>query len=350
MCFLNVFGYFCGSMQEREENKDSFIIYRLPGSSPLCYAGISNCDDIKRCRSGFVFTQFKKTKLDSFTCNHEMELQSVEELTDIIKNLSVKSTSGKSTEFNDYKCGFDKIKEMILSSPLKKCVLSKRIFTTEIDAQNAILLFKNYLERFPNAFVSFVYLKNESIWCGASPELFLNKNGSLAHTVALASTRKVEERNTKPQWNAKEVKEQWYVEKFVEDNLNDLGLKFSKTKAESAQSGMLWHLKTSYSFSSDFNLDHFVEKMHPTPAVGGSPKYPAVSLISEIENHDRKYYAGIIGPFNTTKSANLFVNIRCLEIFSNGSYIYSGGGITNKSELNSEWEETNIKARSLMLI
>ena len=336
-------------MLENKENKHSFVIYRLPDSSPLHYGEIDRSSAYDKNTSGFIFSQFYNSGLSGFTLINTKEYGSFAELSKTAPILSVKQTKGASTLFKTYKEGFDKIQTHISTTALKKAVLSKRSFTPDINSENAWLLFNSYLERFPNAFVSFVYLANESIWCGASPELFLDNNSNLAHTVALASTRKAANDSKAPNWNTKEIQEQWYVEQFVEDNLNALGMAFSKTKPESIQSGTLWHLKTSYAFSPAFELNEFTEKMHPTPAVGGTPKAIAVPLIKAVEKHDRSYYAGIIGPYNTDNTTHLFVNIRCVEIFSNGAFIYTGGGITAASELNAEWDEANLKADSLNL-
>ena len=49
-------------------------------------------------------------------------------------------------------------------------------------------------------------------------------------------------------------------------------------------------------------------------------------------------------------SCSLFVNLRCMQLFRNEYWIYVGGGITTNSNPNNEWEETELKAQTLLNI
>src|SRR6185503_8723098 len=53
-----------------------------------------------------------------------------------------------------------------------------------------------------------------------------------------------------------------------------------------------------------------VAAMHPTPAVGGSPRDRAVAQIRELEGFPRGLYAGALGWLNTRGGGEFFVGIR----------------------------------------
>ncbi len=90
--------------------------------------------------------------------------------------------------------------------------------------------------------------------------------------------------------------------------------------------------------------------MHPTPAVCGIPLDSAKQFIKQTEGYDRKYYTGFLGPCNVNGKTNLFVNLRCAELFANNINLYIGGGITKDSIPEKEWEETELKSKTLLSV
>ena len=46
----------------------------------------------------------------------------------------------------------------------------------------------------------------------------------------------------------------------------------------------------------------------------------------------------------------LFVNLRCMKVLDRHAALYVGGGITSESVAREEWEETEIKANTLLSI
>lgn len=338
-------------MQEIVINRGSFIVFRFPGESTIYHAQILRREEFTEEGNGFVFSSFELNgkKPSILILDLLSKIENEEQLESKFNGITALKTSLESTNFDVYSNGFNTIIEAINDRIATKVVLSRLTFVPIISIDNCYTTFKYYLDFFPNALVSFVHFAGESSWCGASPELLYTVTESGSTTVALASTRKDDGANTAPSWTKKEVDEQWWVEQFVENNLKNLAINYTKTAPKSVKSGNLWHLKTVYSFNSCDSLVPFLQTMHPTPAVGGSPKIEALRLINASEQHDRRYYTGIIGPYNLLQKTALFVNIRCIEVFENGATVYTGGGITAGSHLESEWDETIIKANSLVV-
>jgi isochorismate synthase len=46
----------------------------------------------------------------------------------------------------------------------------------------------------------------------------------------------------------------------------------------------------------------------------------------------------------------LFVNLRCMVVIDQKAFIFAGGGITSGSDAGAEWQETNLKADTLLRI
>ncbi len=97
-------------------------------------------------------------------------------------------------------------------------------------------------------------------------------------------------------------------------------------------------------------MTEFISALHPTPAVCGLPKERALELIYKTEMHNREYYAGYCGPINYQGKTDLFVNLRCMKILPDKLALYIGGGLTAKSDPEKEWEETVLKANTLLSV
>lgn len=76
----------------------------------------------------------------------------------------------------------------------------------------------------------------------------------------------------------------------------------------------------------------------PAGSISGAPKPSTVSIIEEVENYDRGYYTGIVGYFDGIKFESA-VMIRFVEKQGEQLIFKSGGGITSKSDVHSEYQE-----------
>ena len=60
------------------------------------------------------------------------------------------------------------------------------------------------------------------------------------------------------------------------------------------------------------------------------------------------FYCGFLGAINLQNQTNIFVNLRCMEIFDDKLVLYAGGGITAHSDPEKEWNETVIKCQTIL--
>ena len=86
----------------------------------------------------------------------------------------------------------------------------------------------------------------------------------------------------------------------------------------------------------------------PGGSITGAPKIRAMQIIEEIEPTARGVYTGAVGAFNGPRSVDLNIAIRtAIATDSHLSYA-TGGGIVSDSRLESEYDETVIKARAFV--
>lgn len=87
-----------------------------------------------------------------------------------------------------------------------------------------------------------------------------------------------------------------------------------------------------------------VAALHPTPAVGGSPRDPALALIRAAEPHGRGWYAGPIGWVDASGDGCFVVGIRSALVADDGrAWLYAGSGVVAGSDPESEYRETRLK-------
>lgn len=92
----------------------------------------------------------------------------------------------------------------------------------------------------------------------------------------------------------------------------------------------------------------FVESLHPSPAVGGSPREAACERIPYLERFERGLYAGPIGWVNSRAEGEFFVSIRSALIDGDSARLYAGVGIVEGSVPEKEIQETDLKFKALL--
>jgi len=91
-----------------------------------------------------------------------------------------------------------------------------------------------------------------------------------------------------------------------------------------------------------------VAELHPTPAVGGSPRGVALAAIGELEGFPRGLYAGALGWLNARGGGEFFVGLRSALIEGNAARLYAGAGIVAGSAPEKELAETDLKLRAML--
>src|SRR5438105_1618902 len=91
-----------------------------------------------------------------------------------------------------------------------------------------------------------------------------------------------------------------------------------------------------------------VERLHPTPAMGGFPRQPALELIRANEGLDRGWYAGPIGWVNQSGEGEFVVGIRSALVRGDSATLFAGCGIVAESNAAAEYAESEWKLRPML--
>ena len=137
--------------------------------------------------------------------------------------------------------------------------------------------------------------------------------------------------------------------------INDILLKFcDNIKSDgphAIKAGNVTHLATYFSgkLKPEYRKNYMpiLRDLHPTPAVCGIPLDISRDFLLQHENFDRSLYSGFLGPISESK-ADIFVNLRCMQVFSKYALLYAGAGIVAGSIPENEWLETEEKMNTLL--
>jgi anthranilate synthase component 1 len=86
----------------------------------------------------------------------------------------------------------------------------------------------------------------------------------------------------------------------------------------------------------------------PAGTVSGAPKVRAMEIIDELEPSKRGIYAGAVGYLGFDGDMDLAIAIRTAVIKDGQLHVQAGAGIVADSDPDSEWIETQNKAKALL--
>jgi menaquinone-specific isochorismate synthase len=89
-------------------------------------------------------------------------------------------------------------------------------------------------------------------------------------------------------------------------------------------------------------------RLHPTPAVGGSPTARALRLVRDLEGFDRGCYAGPVGWVDDLGDGEWGVALRGGELDGTTARLVAGAGIVEGSDPLDEWAETQTKFEPML--
>ncbi len=252
----------------------------------------------------------------------------------------------------------------IQAGEFAKMVLSrtkKKSYSSDFQPYQA---FSRLQATYPTAFVSLVNLpERNELWLGASPETLvaLDADG-VFRTTSLAGTQTAldHEGTLIPageiRWGQKEIQEQALVSRYIVECFKKIRLReYCENGPKTVRAGNLYHLRTDFEVHTGaVNFPELgtvmVELLHPTSAVCGTPKEPALRFIEAHEGYDRSLYSGYLGPVNIDQESALYVNLRTMRLSEGVATLYAGAGITEDSDPQREWDETEMKCQTLLSV
>ena len=248
----------------------------------------------------------------------------------------------------EYMAAFGKAMDALKSGTLHKVVLSR----TEVEQVPGISpaeTFWRACDAYPQMMVCLFHSPQTGTWLSATPELLLSGGAGGWRTVALAGTMPVQEGRFLANWDAKNRGEQSHVVEFMRDTLAQFSDDVQEDGPRVSPAGHLAHLRTDFRFTLPAGADPaaLLAALHPTPAVCGRPTDAARALIARLEPAPRRYYSGFFGMLDAAAHSELYVNLRCMEMFADSVVLHAGGGLVRESSAESEWQETQDKMNTL---
>ena len=210
---------------------------------------------------------------------------------------------------------------------------------------------------YPECYTFLVRLQGQA-FVGATPERLVALRGLDVDTMSLAGSTA---RSADPHEDAKlgqallsDPKNLWehqIVVDSIRDGLSDLcahlEIADAPTLLKVRNVQHLWTPVTGRLESTRSVLD-LVERLHPTPAVGGYPTQDALKLIREIEGIDRGWYAGPIGWMDRHSDGEFAVAIRSALLGDEDALLFAGCGIVGDSDPEAEYDESSLKLRPMI--
>ncbi|MDB5085510.1 MAG: Isochorismate synthase MenF, partial [Bacilli bacterium] len=91
-----------------------------------------------------------------------------------------------------------------------------------------------------------------------------------------------------------------------------------------------------------------VQRLHPTPAVGGLPRAAALERIRQYEEFQRGWYGAPVGWLDYRGEGEFSVAIRSGLLCGTSALLFAGCGIVGDSDPDSEYEETRLKFKPIL--
>lgn len=192
---------------------------------------------------------------------------------------------------------------------------------------------------------------------GATPEILVRLTDRQVHTVAMAGTRRRgsegvsdEALGTELLASAKDRLEQKLVADAICTALGTVVTDLQRPEEpEVVRLPDVQHLRTliSGTVRPEANIFDLLQRLHPTPAVGGLPREPALQWLDDNEALDRGWYAGPIGWVDAQGSGVFVVAIRSVLIADHEASAFAGCGLVAHSDARDEWEESVVKLQTV---
>ncbi|WLV23860.1 isochorismate synthase [Aciduricibacillus chroicocephali] len=245
-----------------------------------------------------------------------------------------------------------KAKQEIQNGQAEKIVLARELLICLDKAADTGQVVRRLQEQQRDSYI-FAFEIAGSCFVGATPERLVKvKEGEVLST-CLAGTAPRGKNKIEDELIAKDLledtknrSEHQFVVNMIRDVL-DKYCSFIDIPAEPAVQRLknLQHLYTPVTarLNEHGHLLDIAGELHPTPALGGTPKKAAVEFIRENELLDRGWYGAPVGWLDDRGNGELAVAIRSGLINKEKVSLFAGCGIVADSDPEMEYEETKMK-------
>jgi menaquinone-specific isochorismate synthase len=266
---------------------------------------------------------------------------------------SVEEVGGR----RSYESAVSRALERIGKGEFEKIVLARAKDVNASAELHPLRLLNGLRQRFPDCNSFSVANGSGQSFIGASPERLLRVEDGVVLTEALAGSA---DRGTTASEDAalgnrllhseKDIREQRIVLDSIVRSLAPLGLDLrysARPLLKRLSNVQHLHTPVEARIPKGVRLLDMLGRLHPTPAVGGTPRELAVPQIAELEAFPRGLYGGAIGWIDSRGGGEFIVALRSALIDGTRARMYAGAGIVDGSSPENELAETELKFRAM---
>ena len=269
------------------------------------------------------------------------------------------SLSTATSEFGEanFKEAVKKAQEYILNGDMMQVVLSQRM--SQDFTAPPLSLYRALRSLNPSPYM-FYYDMGDHHVVGASPEILVRLENGMVTSRPIAGTRPRGKNREHDIALAVELladpKERAEHVQLMDLGRNDVG-RVAQTGTVKVTDNMLieryshvMHIVSNVEGALKPNMDAIdvLKATFPAGTVSGAPKVRAMEIINELEPSKRGIYAGAVGYLGFNGDMDVAIAIRTGVIKNNKLYVQAGAGIVADSVPQSEWEETQNKAKAVI--
>jgi len=243
------------------------------------------------------------------------------------------------------------VENILLDTTVEKVVLARK---TSLDSREIIdpwSMLRQLKKLTPDSY-HFAFQFKKVVFLGASPERLYRRYGRFIESEALAGTMaqsvdpKILQSSRKNRW------EHALVVDAIQAAFKDLCTAYSYPKSPSVltlPSGHHLISKFEGQLKDGVNDEDILQSLHPTPALGGSPRRRALAIIRKLEGFSRGWYGAPIG-YVGRDGAEFVVGIRSGLACGKKMSVFAGAGVVQGSKPQEEWQEVENKISNFIKI
>jgi isochorismate synthase len=247
----------------------------------------------------------------------------------------------------------------IRAGQFDKVVVAREVHVTAGSAIDPVAWLVALRERFSSCTL-FAVGEGDAVFLGASPEQLVRVRGERVETVALAGTapRGASQSADRALGEAlcdsrKNGDEHAIVVRHLQSALaeccDDVEV---APEPHLLKTRTVQHLCTELSArrrsEAPASLLQLAARLHPTPAVGGAPREPALEWLAAHEGLDRGWFAGPVGFVQSNGDGEFDVALRSALVRGRSATAWAGAGIVARSQPRAEFTETELKLRTVL--
>ncbi len=269
------------------------------------------------------------------------------------------TTSEASSEFGEdnFKAAVKRAQQYILDGDIMQVVLSQRM--SQKFSAPPLSLYRALRSLNPSPYM-FYYDMGDHHVVGASPEILVRLENGTVTARPIAGTRPRGKTREQDIALATELladpKERAEHVQLMDLGRNDVGRVATTGSVKVTDNMMIeryshvMHIVSNVEGKLKPGMDAIdvIKATFPAGTVSGAPKVRAMEIIDELEPSKRGIYAGAVGYLGFNGDMDVAIAIRTGVIKDDMLYVQAGAGIVADSIPQSEWEETQNKARAVL--